>query len=172
MKKLFWLSRSFTTTRRIAEGIGVAILLVTTGMALAQNATPGAPKPAPGTSDSAVPSGYSVHESVDLGGHMVGLSGSGAMYDTMVNEHSGPRMLGETFEMRALPGNKNPMFDSLSAFTGGFGGDPNNFAKLNFYKGKIYEFSGIFRRDRQYFDYDLLANAGIRSGLSLSLIHI
>ena len=166
MKKLFWLSRSFTTTRRIAEGIGVAILLVTTGMALAQNATPGAPKPAPGTSDSAVPSGYSVHESVDLGGHMVGLSGSGAMYDTMVNEHSGPRMLGETFEMRALPGNKNPMFDSLSAFTGGFGGDPNNFAKLNFYKGKIYEFSGIFRRDRQYFDYDLLANAGIRSGLS------
>ena len=166
MKKLFLISTSFTTIRRIAEGIGVAVLLVTTGMILGQNATPGAPKPAAGASDSAVPSGYSVHESVDLGGHMVGLSGSGAMYDTMVNEHSGPRMLGETFEMRALPGNKNPMFDSLSAFSGGFGGDPNNFAKLNFYKGKIYEFSGIFRRDRQYFDYDLLANAGIRSGLS------
>ena len=61
------------------------------------------------------------------------------MYDTMVNMHSGPRMLGETFEMRAMPGNKNPMFDSLTAFTTGFGGDPNNYAKLNFYKGKLYE---------------------------------
>ena len=59
-----------------------------------------------------------------------------------------------------------PMFDSLTAFTSGFGGDPDNFAKLNFYKGKLYEFSGIFRRDRQYFDYDLLGNPNILSGLS------
>jgi hypothetical protein len=84
----------------------------------------------------------------------------------MINMRSGPRMLGETFEMRALPGNKNPMFDSLTAFSNGFGGDPNNYAKLNFYKGKLYEFSGTFRRDRQYFDYDLLANPNILSGLS------
>ena len=152
--------------RRVAEGIGVAVLLMTTGMALGQSATPGTPIPDAGCISSAVPSGYSVHESVDLGGHMVGLSGSGAMYDTMVNMHSGPRMLGETFEMRALPGNKNPMFDSLTAFSNGFGGDPDNYAKLNFYKGKLYEFSGIFRRDRQYFDYDLLGNANILSGLS------
>jgi hypothetical protein len=159
MKKSCYFSHTFAAVRYAAVGIGAAVLLMTTGMALGQNAEPG-------TSASAVPSGYSVHESVDLGGHMVGRTGSGAMYDTMVNMRSGPRMLGETFEMRAMPGNKSPMFDSLTAFTTGFGGDPDNYAKLNFHKGKLYEFSGIFRRDRQYFDYDLLGNANILSGLS------
>ena len=72
--------------------------------------------------------------------------------------HSGPRVLGETFTMHALPGTKHPLFDSLCAFSSGFGGDPNNFAKLDFSKGKFYEFNGVFRRDRQYFDYDLLGN--------------
>ena len=82
---------------------------------------------------------------------------------------SGPRVLGETFEMHALPGNKNTLVDSLRAIASGFGGDPNNFAKLDFSKGKIYEFSGIFRRDRQYFDYDLLGNPNITTGLSIPI---
>jgi len=89
---------------------------------------------------------------------MVGLSGSGRMYDTLVNIQSGPRVLGETFTMHAVEGTKHPLLDSLSAFSSGFGGDPNNYAKLDFSKGKLYEFSGVFRRDRQYSDYDLLAN--------------
>ena len=164
MKKTGWFSCYSATIGRTATGIAVAVLALSAGQAVAQNALPGAP--APEAAAPVAPTGYSVHESVNLGGHLVGLSGSGAMYDTMVNMQSGPRMLGETFEMRALPGNKNPVFDSLSAFTNGFGGDPDNFAKLDFYKGKIYEFSGIFRRDRQYFDYDLLGNPNILSGLS------
>src|SRR5208283_2045219 len=71
--------------------------------------------------------------------------------------------LGETFTMRAVEGTKHPLLDSLSAFSSGFGGDPNNYAKMDFSKGKLYEFSGVFRRDRQYADYDLLGapdNAG------------
>ena len=92
------------------------------------------------------------------------MSGSGAMYDTLVNLQSGPRVLGETFEMHALPGNKNTLVDDLSAFGSGFGGDPNIFAKLDVSKGKIYEFSGMFRRDRLYSNYDLLANPNIPSG--------
>ena len=116
-----------------------------------------------------VPERVFAHQTVDVGGHMVGLTGSGAMYDTLVNMQSGPRVLGETFEMRALPGKKHTLVDSLHAFGSGFGGDPNNFAKLNFYKGKIYEFSGIFRRDRQYFDYDLLGNPNITTGQSIPI---
>ena len=116
-----------------------------------------------------MPKGYSVHESIDAGGHMVGLSGSGAMYDTMINMQSGPRILGETFTMRALPDNKNPLFDDLSAISNGWGGDPNNFATLNFSKGKIYEFNGMFRRDRQYFDYDLLSNPNIPGGQTVPI---
>ena len=116
-----------------------------------------------------VPTGYSIHQSVDLGGHMASITGSGAMYDTLVNLQSGPRVLGETFEMHALPGNKHTLIDSLSAFGSGFGGDPNSFTKLDFSKGKLYEFSGMFRRDRQYFDYDLLGNPNIPTGQSIPI---
>ena len=78
-------------------------------------------------------------------------------------------MLGETFELHALPGTKNTPLDDLRVFASGFGGDPNNFAKLDFSKSKYYEFSAMFRRDRQYFDYDLLGNPGIPSGYSIPI---
>ena len=124
------------------------------------------PKPAPSVT---TPAGYTIHQSVDFGGHVSSLSGSGAMYDTLVNIQSGPRVLGQTFEMHALPGTQHTLIDSLRAIGSGFGGDPNNFAKLDFSKGKIYEFSGMFRRDRQYFDYDLLGNANIPGGQSIPI---
>ena len=141
---------------RLAKCIGTAILLLTAGVAAAQTQPPA----------EAVQDGYTVHQTADLGGHMVGLSGSGAMYDTLVNIQSGPRVLGETFTMHAVEGTKHPLLDDLTAFSSGFGGDPNNFAKLDFSKGKLYEFSGMFRRDRQHSDYDLLANPD-NSGLTV-----
>jgi hypothetical protein len=130
-----------------------------TGIAMAQDAAPAAQPTAP--------NGYALHESIDLGGHMAGISGSGAMYDTMVNLESGPRVLGETFQLHALPGAKHTLLDSLSAFSNGWGGDPDNFARIDFYKGNLYQVSGNFFRDRQYFDYDLLGNPNIPSGQSL-----
>ncbi len=99
-----------------------------------------------------------------MGGRMTNMVGSPAMYSTLVNLQSGPRMLGESFEMHAVPEKKHTLVDDLEAFGSGFGGDPNNFARLNLSKGKVYEFSGIFRRDRQYFDYDLLGNPNIVAG--------
>lgn len=167
MKKICWFSRlsrqqsSPAVGGRIVGGIGVAILLAT-GIAFAQAPTPEA-------QPITAPKGYTVHETIDLGGRIANVNGSGAMYDTLVNEDSGPRVLGETFELRALPGAKNTLFDSLTATGSGFGGDPYNFAKLDFYKGKTYEFSGLFRRDRQYFDYDLLGNPNIPSGQSIPI---
>ena len=133
-------------------------------------ATPSAPDAttpvAPAAPEQVQENGYVIRQTADLGGHIVGVSGSGAMYDTLVDLQSGPRILGQTFTMHAAPGTKHPLIDSLSAFGNGFGGDPINFAKLSFFKGKLYEFSGTFRRDRQYFDYDLLANPSIPSGIS------
>lgn len=152
--------------RRIAGCIGVAALLAIPGAAVAQEA-PGAPIPAPVTHMTA-PDGYVAHHTVDLGGRMTNVSGSDAMYDTLVNYHSGPRVLGESFDMHALPGNKKPLADSLSAFGSGFGGDPYNFARLKANKGNVYEFNGLWRRDRQYFDYDLLGNPNIPGGQSIT----
>ena len=168
MKKAGWFLRLLNQQPSFAMFLGmlVAMFLAAACIAVAQN--PADPTPTPGSTMS-VPQGYSVHESVDLGGRVAGISGSGAMYDTMVNLQSGPRVLGETFNLHALPGTKNTPLDDLSVFASGFGGEPNNFAKLDFSKGKYYEFSGMFRRDRQYFDYDLLGNPGIPTGYSIPI---
>jgi hypothetical protein len=167
MTQVGWISRlsnqqtSTTRMQRIAGGFAVAIFLLMTGIAAAQISAPSEPM--------AVPDGYKSHGSVDLGGRIADIKGSGAMYDTLVNQQSGPRVLGGTFDLRALPANKHTLVDSLRAFASGFGGDPYNFAKLDFSKGKIYEFSGTFRRDRQYSDYDLLGNPNITTGQSIPI---
>jgi hypothetical protein len=174
MKKIGWFSRlpnqqpSSAKIRCIAGAIGVPVLLATMCSAAAQNPRPPAQMPMPETKISA-PDGYAIHQTVDLGGRIADITGSAAMYDTLVNLQSGPRVLGETFELHALPGKKNTLVDSLVAIGSGFGGDPNSFTKLNFSKGKIYEFSGMFRRDRQYFDYDLLGNPNIPGGQSIPI---
>jgi hypothetical protein len=161
MENIGWFSRLFrqqpssARIRRIA-GCSAAALLMTAGVALAQLPMP--------ISQMSIPDGYRAHQSVDMGGRMTNMVGSPAMYSTLVNLQSGPRVLGESFEMHAIPEKKHTLVDDLEAFGTGFGGDPNNFARLNLSKGKVYEFSGIFRRDRQYFDYDLLGNPNIVAG--------
>ncbi len=181
MKNIEWFSRltdtcqSSMATGRVGVGIGTAILLLTTGIASAQLSTiPNTTEMAPPSSalegsTPVVQNGFVIHQSADLGGNVVERSGSGAMYDTLVNFQSGPRVFGQTFTMHAVPGTKHQLLDSLTAFISGFGGDPYNFAKLDFSKGKLYEFSGTFHRNRQYFDYDLLGNPNIPSGLSIPI---
>ena len=167
MKKIGWFSRlsnqqsSIAMIQRIAGVIGVVVLLTMTGIVAAQIPTPHEPM--------SVPNGYTTHQSVDIGGHIADIKGSGAMYDTLINQQSGPRLMGGTFELRALPANKHTQIDLLHAIASGFGGDPYNFAKLDFSKGKIYEFSGTFRRDRQFSDYDLLGNPNINAGQSIAI---
>jgi hypothetical protein len=162
-----WISRllsekhSLAAPRCIVGGMAAAILGLAAGTAVAQ---------LPMTvSHLTAPDGYTLHESIDLGGHVANIYGSGAMYDTLINLHSGPRIMGETFELRALPHTKNTLVDYLKAFTTGLGGDPNNVAKLDFSKGKLYDFSGLFRRDRQYFDYNLLGNPNLPPGQSIPI---
>ncbi len=114
-----------------------------------------------------VKDGYAIHQSFDVGGHIVDYSGSGAMYDTLVNLQSGPRILNHTLEMHAVGKTKYPqLFDDLMENSTGYGGDPNNFTMLRMSKGKLYDFQGFFRRNRQYFDYNLLANPLIPAGVT------
>lgn len=146
-------------------GFVVAMFLAAACIAVAQNpAAPAAPE-----AQMSVPVGYSIHQSVDVGGRISGMNGSGAMYDTLVNLQSGPRLLDQTFEMRALPDNKHALLDNLMVVSSGYGGEPYNFTRMDFSKGKIYEFSGMFRRDRQYADYDLIGNPNIPTGYSIPI---
>jgi hypothetical protein len=174
MTKTKWFSRGpnanpkCTLIQSVAGGCAVALLTLMTAIASAQAPAP-AKADVPQAPQLNVQNGFLIHETVDLGGHIVGVSGSGAMYDTLVNLHSGPRVLGETYTMHAVPGSKHTLLDSLTAFSTGFGGDPYNFAQLDFSKGKLYEFSGTFHRNRQYFDYDLFGNPNIPAGLSIPI---
>lgn len=109
--------------------------------------------------------GYTVHQSVDLGVRVADSSGSGPMYDTLVNLQSGPRILSQAIDMHAVAGTYHPFFDDLIESSTGYGGDPYDVTSLRMSKGKLYNFQGLFRRDRQYFDYDLLNNPLVPAGL-------
>jgi hypothetical protein len=163
-----WISRRLSERHSLAAarcivvgGMAAAILGLTADTAVAQVPV--------SVSHPTAPDGYTLHESIDLGGHVANIDGSASMYDTLVNQQSGPRILGATYELRALPNTKNTLIDRMKLFTSGLGGDPNSIAKLDFSKGKLYDFSGLFRRDRQYFDYDLLGNPNLPPGQSIPI---
>jgi hypothetical protein len=110
--------------------------------------------------------GYLIHQTVDLGGRFLDSSGSGAMYDTLVNLQSGPRILSQTLDAHSLPGANHFLLDNLLVTNTGYGGDPNNVTTLRMSKGKLYTFQGLFRRDRQYSDYNLLDNPLVPPGVT------
>jgi hypothetical protein len=144
----------------------LAAIVLTAGAALSQS-PPVAAKPAqpvetkkPSTEPEAkVVGGYMVHQSLEVGGRMTTISGSNGMWDTLVNQSSGGRILGQSLEMHSVNPSKTPLFDTLTTNSTGYGGDPYDMSYLRFSKGRIYDFAGSFRRDRQYFDYNLLANS-------------
>jgi len=100
---------------------------------------------------------YVVKQSVELGGRFTNVNGSSAMFNTLLNLQSGPRLLQQTLQVRPMA-NTNGPFDSLYLESFGWGGDPSNAARLNVTKRGLYNIAATFRRDQNYFDYDLLAN--------------
>lgn len=100
---------------------------------------------------------YNVKQSVEFGGRVRDISGSRATYDDFVDLREGPRLLGMTLEMDSLDHN-GLLFDHLSLSNFGYGGDPNDVTRLRISKNKWYDFTGLFRRDENFFDYSLVAN--------------
>lgn len=100
---------------------------------------------------------YDVNQSIDVGGRITSFTGNNDVYDTFVNLGSGVRLFNQTLEMRSLD-HHGPLFDTLFMYNSGFGGDPNDVSMLRVAKNKWWEFSGTFRRDRNMWNYDLLAN--------------
>jgi opacity protein-like surface antigen len=80
-----------------------------------------------------------------------------SMYNTFVNLHTGPRLLEQTLSLRS-PGHSGVLFDDLYLNSFGWGGDPNNVARLRLKKNKAYNLVVNFRRDQNFFSYNLLAN--------------
>ena len=100
---------------------------------------------------------YKYQGSVELGYRFVNNLGSQSVYDTFVNQHQGPRVLAETLSARSL-NHEGSLFDNLFVSSFGWGGDPENAARLRMSKNRWYNFNMGFRRDQNFFDYNALAN--------------
>jgi hypothetical protein len=100
---------------------------------------------------------YQANQSIEFGWRGTSVSGNNDVYDTFVNLGQGVRLFNQSLDLRSID-HKGLLFDNLYTSSFGYGGDPNNFSTLRISKNKWYEFSGQFRRDRNLWDYDLLAN--------------
>jgi len=110
-------------------------------MLFAQSSSAGQNPPA--EPDGVTSGGYLIHSSVELGYRSNDVTGSGDMYDTLVNLQTGPRFSTRRFRCnrwttRAL------LFDDLYLNSFGWGGDPNNAMRLRVDKNKWYNFSKQF----------------------------
>ena len=112
---------------------------------------------------------YTVQQSVELGGRVANVSGNQQLYGTLVNLKSGPRLLGEELSMRSN-NHMGGLFDNLYLSSFGFGGDPNDVARLRIEKNKWYNFVGLYRRDENFFDFNLFANPlNLNQGIGAAL---
>ncbi|HEV3254127.1 MAG TPA: hypothetical protein VG033_06955 [Candidatus Acidoferrales bacterium] len=100
---------------------------------------------------------YITHQSVEFGYRDSLINGNLNNYQTFENLGSGVRLFDYTLEMRSLDHN-GLLFDNLSFSNFGYGGDPNNVTRLRIEKNKWYDFRGVFRRDENFWNYNLLAN--------------
>jgi hypothetical protein len=139
-------------TRFLLAALASLLLLPSSGMLFAQTLGQNPTEP-----DGVTGGGYQIHSSLEVGGRAVGVTGSGDMYDTLVNLRTGPRILDQTLSMQSLD-HQGILFDDLFLNSFGWGGDPNNALRLRAEKNKWYNLQGSFRRDQYFSDYDLLAN--------------
>jgi hypothetical protein len=110
------------------------------------------------TTTQGVDSGnYNVQQTIDFGYRLNEVSGNYDTYDTFVNLQSGVRLFDYTLDMRSLNHN-GLLFDNLHFSNFGYGGDPNDVSRLHIDKNKWYEFDLSFRRDENFWDYNLYAN--------------
>jgi hypothetical protein len=115
---------------------------------------------------------YVIRQSVEFGGRITSLNGSSAMYDTLLNEQSGPRLFQQSLIIQPMANTRAP-FDNLYFESFGWGGDPSNAARLRITKRGLYNLGVNFRRDQNYFDYDLLANPlNLASTTALPTIYV
>jgi hypothetical protein len=101
--------------------------------------------------------GYNIHSSIEAGYRASEINGNLNTYDTFENLNSGLRLFDYTLQMRSIDHN-GLLFDNLSFTNFGYGGDPNDVTRLRVEKNKWYDFRLLFRRDKNFWDYNLYAN--------------
>jgi hypothetical protein len=141
-----------TSTRRSAGILGIVALVGALALAPGARAQDGT------GSDQGVNSGnYNIRQSIEFGYRLNEVSGNEDTYDTFINLASGVRLFDYTLDMRSL-NHQGLLFDDLNFSNFGYGGDPNDVSRLHIDKNKWYDFHLLFRRDKNFWDYNLFAN--------------
>ena len=120
---------------------------------------PSSQTPAP-TSDASAgrtEGNYTVQQSIEFGYRDSMIGGNLNNYNTFENLSSGLRLFDYTLNMRSIK-HQGLFFDNLSFTNFGYGGDPNDVSRLHIDKNKWYDFRAMFRRDKDFWNYNLLAN--------------
>lgn len=133
-------------------------LVLLAGRASAQNPPASSTPPTPpSTADEGKDiGGFHVTQSIELGGRIAEINGSQAMYDTLVNQQTGARILEQSLTMQSLT--HQDIFDTLTLNSFGWGGDPEQAARMRISKYGWYNFSASYQHMQNYFDYNLFAN--------------
>src|SRR3984957_20962505 len=101
--------------------------------------------------------GYNIQQTLEVGYRANWVNGNQDTYDTFINLGSGVRLLDYSVDMPSLDHN-GFLFDNLSMSSFGYGGDPNDVTRLRIDKNKWYDFRGLFRRDKNFWNYKLFEN--------------
>jgi hypothetical protein len=119
----------------------------------AQQAPAQAPEQAQGVNSG----DYNIQQTIEFGYRLNEIGGNYDTYDTFVNVGSGIRLFDYELDMHAL-NHQGLFFDDLNFSNFGYGGDPNDVSRLRISMNKLYDFHALFRRDENFWDYDLFAN--------------
>ena len=101
--------------------------------------------------------GYNIHQTIEFGYRSSNINGNMNTYNTFENLGSGLRLFDFELQMRSLD-HHGVLFDTLTFSNFGYGGDPNNVSRMRVEKNKWYDFRLLFRRDKNFWDYNLFAN--------------
>jgi hypothetical protein len=101
--------------------------------------------------------GYETHFAAEFGGRALSNSGNADVYATFVNLQPGERLMDQSLEMHSI-NHTGLLFDDFSESAFGLGGDPNEVVRVRASKNHWYDFSGSWRRDINFWDYNLLGN--------------
>ena len=100
---------------------------------------------------------YNIRQTIEFGYRSSNINGNLNTYNTFENLGSGVRLFDYDFQMHSLDHN-GFLFDNLTFSNFGYGGDPNDVTRLRVQKNKWYDFRVLFRRDMNFWDYNLFAN--------------
>jgi hypothetical protein len=99
--------------RRLALAVLLCAIIVSSPKTLLAQTPAASPTPAPRAEpDGVTRGGYQIHSSVELGYRSSDVTGSGDMYDTLVNLQTGPRILDQTLTMQSVD-HQGLLFDNL-----------------------------------------------------------